>query len=480
MDPNEARRAIARANVKVPLSVCISTVLSETDEKDDGLPPSRETSSEYERTMSPGLSPRRNSLGLGLSNNSSSSLTPVKTSTSPLLQQLTPQANRRGGILKPGRTQRSVPTRLLPEVTAPGTTDDLFGLINVRTPRGPGRFTEYVAESQSQSQSQSSSPANVSPESKSARSATLPPNANRVGVKPAETVTPTARETVSLGRPVRSARACRKRVRFPEEQRLLETIRLIDPRVAQSIECRAAKSAVAEAIEPVRMRSPPPAFNLHIHDNNNNNNAETEQSDEDDDDDSDGLPATSSLAARVRSSPRLAAKRLSIDASQSDAAVDEDDVFMDPDSSSSLSSPEQYDTANSQLFGSHDGLQRPSSISSGSTKPARRAPIPLQLQLTGRPSTIHGVQMEAAYRHSAAILDYSVMSPTFSAKSHSENSSASQSPRMSKQQQQLHDADAVTSSMRGLNISLREVPKWRANINSLGLAVGPNVGSPPS
>ncbi|KAJ2150400.1 hypothetical protein J3F82_004007 [Coemansia sp. RSA 637] len=444
MDPAEMRRGISRATAKIPLSVCVNSVMN--NDEDDGLPPSRSTSGEYERT-SPGLPPRRNSLGL----TSSAVHTPVRANCG-LPQQLTPQANRRGGILKPGRTQRSVPARMLPEIAAPGA-DETLGLISVHTPRGPGRFTEYIADTQS------SSPASISPETKTARSATLP-NANRVGGVRPEVATPTARDAVVLGRQVRSARASRKHVRFPEEQRLLETIRLIDPRTAKSIKFQVEKDTV-DVVEPVRVRSPPPpAFNL---------NTQTEQSGSGDE--SDGLPATSSLAARIRSSPRLSAKRPSLDIPKPDTSADKDDVFMDPSSSSPMSSPEQYDTANSQLFSDNE-VQRPNSISGPVS--TRRAPIPPQLRL-GSASTIHTMRMEAGYRHSAAILDYSVMSPTFATHPRSESNSARQSPRMNKP-----PSDALASSMKGLNISLREVPNWRANINANGQAVGPNVSSPPS
>ncbi|KAJ2540353.1 hypothetical protein GGF49_004530 [Coemansia sp. RSA 1853] len=101
---------------------------------------------------------------------------------------LTPQATRRGGILKPGRSQR----RRAGETIRP---------IRVVTPSyGINRGSEHTAP--------------VSPSSSCA----------------------------SIARQVRSACVTRKQVRFPEEQRLLESIRLIDPRTAQCIESRSTSA----------------------------------------------------------------------------------------------------------------------------------------------------------------------------------------------------------------------------------------------
>ncbi|KAJ2480617.1 hypothetical protein IWW56_002328 [Coemansia sp. RSA 2131] len=101
---------------------------------------------------------------------------------------LTPQATRRGGILKPGRSQR----RRAGETIRP---------IRVVTPSyGINRGSEHTAP--------------VSPSSSCA----------------------------SIARQVRSARVTCKQVRFPEEQRLLESIRLIDPRTAQCIESRSTSA----------------------------------------------------------------------------------------------------------------------------------------------------------------------------------------------------------------------------------------------
>ncbi|KAJ2500032.1 hypothetical protein GGH96_003070 [Coemansia sp. RSA 1972] len=100
---------------------------------------------------------------------------------------LTPQATRRGGILKPGRSQRR----------RAGETRT----IRVVTPSyAVNRGSEHTVP--------------VSPSSSCA----------------------------SIARQVRSARVPRKQVRFPEEQRLLESIRLIDPRTAQCIESRSTSA----------------------------------------------------------------------------------------------------------------------------------------------------------------------------------------------------------------------------------------------
>ncbi|KAJ2801613.1 hypothetical protein H4R21_002734, partial [Coemansia helicoidea] len=113
-------------------------------------------------------------------------------------EQLTPQATRRGGILKAGRTVRVVPASARNSVTM---AENPLG--SVESARGLG---ELLLSS---------------------------------------------RESVRRRAP-RPAKPARKRVRFPEEQRLLETIRLIDPRAAQSIESR-----VEKCTEPPPAASPP-------------------------------------------------------------------------------------------------------------------------------------------------------------------------------------------------------------------------------
>ncbi|KAJ2691443.1 hypothetical protein H4R19_006369, partial [Coemansia spiralis] len=142
-------------------------------------------------------------------------------------EHLTPQATRRGGILKAGRSMRVAPARLLEQLPVP------LAAIDIRTPQGAGRFTEYES---------GTSMGGASPlAGKSARSATLPPLAGRASTSAAARraldtppVTPLPTKAMGGGgRQARSARALRKCVRFPEEQRLLETIRLIDPQAAR-------------------------------------------------------------------------------------------------------------------------------------------------------------------------------------------------------------------------------------------------------
>ncbi|KAJ2846936.1 hypothetical protein IWW36_004108 [Coemansia brasiliensis] len=439
MNSKDVHQTVARIDFDQPLESKRAhfAVDNGNNEEDDGLPSSRESSGEYERSLSPGLPPRRNSLGIG---------TPVKSDNpNKEQQQLTPQSNRRGGgILKPGRTQRSTPLCPgLPELSAP-KSNEAFGMINVRTPQGSGRFTEYTADSQS------SSPASISPETKSSRSATLPlNNLNRTHGSRNVDSTPTM-QTVAA-RQVRSARASRKRVRFPEEQRLLETIRLIDPRVAQSIECRAGKSLNSDSAvsfpDPPRARSPPPMFNLRILKAPDSSHCNEEDI---------PVPKTG-LASRIRSSPRLGAKQLSPNIKK--VPLDEDDVFVDS-ISSPASSGEEYDTANSQLLDNNDEL-RPRSMSS--TRATKRPPIPLQLQLT-RSSSVPGIASESN-RLSTAIIDHSILSPTFAS-----------SP--AHYRSKLTDGNAKGSSL-GISIVSDDLDPWRS-VNSQGLQVGPNIGSPPS
>ncbi|KAJ2781737.1 hypothetical protein H4R18_002696 [Coemansia javaensis] len=111
-----------------------------------------------------------------------------------LTPQLTPQATRRAGVLKAGQTKRVVLAR--PAPPADGGPDPHAG-------DGPGDLSDGLC------------------------------------ARPA-------------GR--RQPRAARKRVRFPEEQRLLETIRLIDPAAAQSLETRGALPAPPPPPPPI----PPP------------------------------------------------------------------------------------------------------------------------------------------------------------------------------------------------------------------------------
>ncbi|KAJ2451091.1 hypothetical protein EV183_003821 [Coemansia sp. RSA 2336] len=429
MNSKDTHQAVARIDFDQPLESKHARFAKDIEE-DDGLPSSRESSGEYERSLSPGLPPRRNSLGMGTSAQPDSHKE----------QQLTPQSNRRGGgILKPGRSQRSTPLCPgLPELSAP-STNEAFGMINVRTPQGTSKFTEYTANSQS------SSPASISPKSKSSRSATLPPNnlSRTHGARNPDS-TPTAHTMAA--RQVRSARASRKRVRFPEEQRLLETIRLIDPRVAQSIECRAGKSLNADSAaafpDPPRARSPPPMFNLSVLKPADSTHEEDVP-----------VPDTG-LASRIRSSPRLGAKPLSPNIKK--VVADEDDVFADS-ISSPASSGEEYDTANSQLLDNNEELR---SRSMSSTRASKRPPIPLQLHLT-RSSSVPGISSDSN-RLSTAIVDHSILSPTFA------SSPAHYRSKL-----------AGSGSSLGISIASESLHAWRS-VNSQGMQVGPNVGSPPS
>ncbi|KAJ1718196.1 hypothetical protein LPJ61_006763, partial [Coemansia biformis] len=183
-------------------------------------------------------------------------------------QQLTPQAIRRGGILKAGRSKRVTPARLhvslLEQHPESAASSGDFGGMSIHTPQGRGRFTEYEAGPQlTTGPSGRTSPVAGTPE----RSTMQPALVGRAGTSvvarrhPDPPTTPLSSKVAGTpGRQVRSARTLRKCVRFPEEQRLLETIRLIDPLIAQSIESRAAKGA-SDDIDPgtaaVRMVSPP-------------------------------------------------------------------------------------------------------------------------------------------------------------------------------------------------------------------------------
>ncbi|KAJ2716018.1 hypothetical protein H4R19_000883, partial [Coemansia spiralis] len=131
-------------------------------------------------------------------------------------EQLTPQASRRGGILKAGRTVRAAPSRNSGRLgEAPLLADGVCGtsellLMSVESARGLGDALMSSRE--------------------------------------------------SVRRRQRTAKPARKRVRFPEEQRLLETIRLIDPRTAESIESRAEKTALPSVseLEPEPASEPQP------------------------------------------------------------------------------------------------------------------------------------------------------------------------------------------------------------------------------
>ncbi|KAJ2057736.1 hypothetical protein GGI17_005468 [Coemansia sp. S146] len=155
--------------------------------------------------------------------------------------QLTPRANRQGGILKAGRTMRAKPVRLhtLAEMSPaePAPPPAQPWLDAPSSPRAVTRTTRSLSIAEDEA-------------------------VREPGQR--------------MGRP---ARPLRKSVRFPEELRLLETIRMIDPRAAQTIENRAA---IYEPPPP-----PPPPVRASS--------------------DDESVPLTG-LAARIRYSPRLAPK----------------------------------------------------------------------------------------------------------------------------------------------------------------------------
>ncbi|KAJ2808926.1 Tripartite motif containing 37 [Coemansia guatemalensis] len=322
-----------------------------------------------------------------------------------------------GGVLNARLSEHNSPTRSQAPLsdTTPTDGDKAAALdrINVRTPQGPGRFAEYVAATPP--------PAAASAGSfvgKSGRSTTLPPLAARYPGSSSSIVasrlpdisatTPTRDNAAS--RQVRSARALRKRVRFPEEQRMLETIRLIDPSVAQSIESHAAKSAAAAAAasaatSPVSTRTTsarlsPPRLNLA-----RRLSGGSISSGSDDELQRDGL------AAKVRSSPRLSPKRL-LDENNKP----EDDAFTN----SPASSEEKFGTASSQMF--DDAVKQPLMLLDDDSEdsidnPTKRAPAPPRLQLTSSDRLSASARKNSGCNapvrcRSTAIFDHSVLSPT--------------------------------------------------------------------
>ncbi|KAJ2158529.1 hypothetical protein GGF46_003712 [Coemansia sp. RSA 552] len=411
------------------------------------------------------LSVRRSSSGSGANELASAScgIAAAKLGSLQKQRQLTPQADRRGGILKPGRTRRDVlparqqhsallppPPPLLADPEKPAANLELIG---IHTPHhGPGRFTEYVADNallETPTQSQSAA-------AKQGRSATLPPlQAGRVPAK-AE-ATPTAGR--DNARQVRSARAARKRVRFPEEQRLLETIRLIDPQVARSIESRAAEVAKTTSPEARRRRSPlpqtaplpPPMFDL---------SQALAVASKGGDKEEDGEEAVSGLAARVRSSPRLSPRK--------PTQKDEDSLAMNSGPPSS-DEDDKFATASSVFFSKQ--MESP-------TKIRRRPPMPMCL------ASSVGSAQQARNRTSTVITDESVMSPTLS-------SMAAAAKRQMRYGRDETIEYILHSGQRNYRDNQRSVkaqsmtalpppPPPRYRINARGLAVGPNTGSNPS
>ncbi|KAJ2704422.1 hypothetical protein FB645_003274 [Coemansia sp. IMI 203386] len=161
------------------------------------------------------------------------------TNRSGAIGQLTPQASRRGGILKAGRTKREAPGRIMHGLADVCPLSELSGASN--------RFTEHADVAVS---------GDNSPLSKN-------------------------------GRQTRQTWVARKRVRFPEQDKLLKTIWMVDPSIAQSIEDKATTNQTASL-------SPPTTKSGLAY-------VDSDDSDCD----------THGLAARIRSSPRLSPRRVS-------------------------------------------------------------------------------------------------------------------------------------------------------------------------
>ncbi|KAJ2747519.1 hypothetical protein GGI20_000508 [Coemansia sp. BCRC 34301] len=212
---------------------------------------------------------RRNSGSAGGGDSTMSpSVTPSKLGSSSTSggAQLTPLANRQGGILKPGRTMRAKPVRLQALAEAITEPPPLPSQPWLDPPVLKAHGSPVVTR-------MTRSLSNATDDEAGGLGAPMP---REPPLQPQRLAT-------------RLARPPRKSVRFPEEQRLLETIRLIDPRAAQTIENRVATSVY----EPV---APPPKMAL-----------QPSSSSSSSDDESAPL---SGLAARVRSSPRLAPRLL--------------------------------------------------------------------------------------------------------------------------------------------------------------------------
>ncbi|KAJ2664975.1 hypothetical protein IWW48_000589 [Coemansia sp. RSA 1200] len=322
MDPAEIRRAVMRAVVEQPAGDAL--VRNSRDSNGINNTSNRSTSSNGSsragsprRVQTPGC--RRVSVGSG-SGPGSRVVRPIRRDSistaaaavgsdtdSTHHQQLTPQTRRQGGILKAGRTRRAMPTARLPGSSGP----DYHG---VATSNGGAASASTT--------SSSSTPRRASG-SESAGNQSI-------------TRLPPPPPSLSQPRTPKSAGA-RKRVRFPEEQRLLETIRLVDPQIAQSIETRAAaaasliSTAPQQRVEPVASASAtivPGKIQLSA------GNARWS------DNDSEEEERVTGLAARVRSSPRLSPK------------IPEDPSDSDSNSSDSLVSPAscRFNTATSVLF----------------------------------------------------------------------------------------------------------------------------------
>ncbi|KAJ2470115.1 hypothetical protein GGI02_003141, partial [Coemansia sp. RSA 2322] len=307
MDANDLCRAVARSDAAEPLHAPFEPLHAPSrprPRRDSSVPPSRRMSITSVsssasssaggrlsgRITRPGGATARRGSGAGSGSEAAAApllpmlgLSPARgpSSQQQQQQQLTPRANRQGGILKAGRTMRAKPTRLHPLAELPLTAASAVSERVLSTPGSPVlALIPDVSDDEF-----------VFSSSGGGTSAALGAPVPRAG-----------------GRPVRTPR---KSVRFPEEQRLLETIRLIDPRAAQTIESRAARPAS------VYLRPPPPAPLLrHQYDD--------VSGDED--------APLSGLAARIRYSPRLAPRSAPLAAPTSpdlfgaDAALVLDDI----------------------------------------------------------------------------------------------------------------------------------------------------------
>ncbi|KAJ2504403.1 hypothetical protein GGI11_007376, partial [Coemansia sp. RSA 2049] len=323
MDPAEIRRAVARAVVEQPAGGPLlrnsraSNGRTSSANTTNGTSNRSTSSNGSSRAGSPrrGHTPgsRRVSVGSGSGPGSrvarpirrdsvSTAAAAVGSDTDGTQhQQLTPQTRRQGGILKAGRTRRAMPTARLPGSSGP----DFHG----------------VAASNAASASTASS---SSTPRRSSGSELAPPSLSL---------------SLSLSQPrTPKSAGARKRVRFPEEQRLLETIRLVDPQIAQSIETRAAAAASLISPAPQQRAEPIASAPATIAPGRMQSSAgDARWSDNDSEGEEERVTG---LAARVRSSPRLSPR------------LPDDPADSDSNSSDSLVSPAscRFNTATSVLF----------------------------------------------------------------------------------------------------------------------------------
>ncbi|ORX63637.1 hypothetical protein DL89DRAFT_273160 [Linderina pennispora] len=309
---------------------------------------SRESSSS-ESVFQPAASNRNGSLG-------PRSGTPLKNAAIDL-QHLTPQANKTGGILKAGRSRRSKPTRL----------HNIASVASSFAVSGGDMFFANSETPDTREDSLDSSLARSigSPLLKAGRSSTLPVIVDEAKLA-STAVTPPSSKNGSMPRHPKSSQSTRKRVRFPDELRLLENIRLINPQVAQLHDERAAAAASARGIEHEDVNSlsplgisaprekrmgspPPPAFDLSM------------ALDADDEDDG--------LVSRIKHSLRKSVR-------QSADSLENREHSPSPPRSGS---PEKFVTASSLLV--EEVAEAPvDSPTNPATHSFQRQPIPSQLR----------------------------------------------------------------------------------------------------